>query len=117
MNIENIRDLCLSLKATEETLPFGPDTLVFKVMGKMFALISITNPDRVNLKCDPEYAAELRERYDEIIPGYHMNKKYWNSVTLNGGLDEDLVKSLVIHSYNEVIAGLPKKLQVEYNSL
>ena len=100
------------MKAVEETLPFGDDTLVFKVMGKMFALISISNPTQMNLKCDPEYAAELRERYDEIIPGYHMNKKYWNSVILNGGLDTDLILSLIRHSYDEVVAGLPKKLRI-----
>lgn len=113
MNIEELRNYCLSKPATEETLPFDEDTLVFKVLGKMFALISISHPDTVNLKCDPEYAAELREKYEAIRPGYHMSKKHWNTVELNSGLGKKLICDLIDHSYDQVVAGMPKKLQNE----
>jgi predicted DNA-binding protein (MmcQ/YjbR family) len=113
MNIEDIRNYCLSKPCTEETLPFDNDTLVFKVMGKMFALMSITEADTINLKCDPEYAAELRESYTEIVPGWHMHKKYWNTVSLHSGLEGHFIKSLIDHSYEQVVAGMPKKLQNE----
>ena len=113
MNIEEIRNYCLSKAGTEETLPFDEDTLVFKVVGKMFALISITEPDSINLKCDPEYAVELREKYDAVKPGFHMNKKHWNTVELHTGLDAIFICELINHSYEQVVAGLPKKLQNE----
>ena len=109
MNIEELRDYCLSKKGTEETFPFGEDTLVFKVMDKMFLLISISEPDSVNLKCEPEYAIELREKFSEITAGYHMSKKHWNTVQLNGSLDEKLIIQLIDHSYNLVVSALPKK--------
>ena len=103
MDIESLRQYCLSLKATTEDLPFGPDTLVFRVMGKIYALISLDIEEcRINLKCDPEYALELREQYSDIIPGYHMNKKHWNTV-LPSGLKKSLVKEMIDESYNLVV--------------
>jgi predicted DNA-binding protein (MmcQ/YjbR family) len=117
MNIEEIREYCLRKPATEETLPFGDDTLVFKVMGKMFALISISSPDSVNLKCEPEYAAELREKYDSVRPGYHMNKKYWNTVELNSDAADDFIYRLIDHSYDEVVKGLPRKAREELSAV
>ncbi|MEO1449734.1 MAG: MmcQ/YjbR family DNA-binding protein, partial [Bacteroidota bacterium] len=92
-----------------ESFPFDEDTLVFKVMGKMFALTSLSNPVSANLKCDPEYSMELREQYPERIkPGWHMSKKHWNTVSLQEGLREDLLESLIQHSYEMVVKGLKK---------
>jgi predicted DNA-binding protein (MmcQ/YjbR family) len=85
MNIEEVRNFCLKLNGTEEDYPFGENTLVFKVGGKIFALTSLDSiPLQINLKCDPEKAVELRETYDSVIPGYHMNKRHWNTVILDG---------------------------------
>lgn len=117
MHIELLREICLSKKGTEETLPFGPDTLVFKVMGKMFALTSIDEPNRCNLKCDPDYAIELRADYDAIKPGYHMNKQHWNTITYNLDAPDKLIIELVQHSYNLVVSSLPKKVQAELSQL
>ena len=111
MNIEELRNYCLSKKAATESFPFGEDTLVFKVLDKAFALASISEPDSVNLKCDPEYAIELREQYDDVQPGYHMNKKHWNTVTIQGGLDDKFICDLIDHSYNMVVKGMSKKEQ------
>lgn len=102
---------------TEET-PFGPDVLVFKVMGKMFALFDpADSPLRVNLKCDPELALTLREQYQAVIPGYYMNKKHWNTVILDGSIPADEVAGMIDHSYNLVVQGLKKadreKLQIK----
>lgn len=109
MDVELLRKYCLSKKGCSESFPFDEDTLVFKVMGKMFALIPLENPVSINLKCDPEYALELRERYFRIVlPGYHMNKKHWNTVMINGGLENSLIQSFVDHSYNLVVAKLKK---------
>ena len=113
MNIEQIREYCLSKPSAEESLPFDEDTLVFKVGGKMFALLSLENGSSVNLKCQPEKAVELRERYSEIVPGYHMNKKHWNTVIYNGSLPDSLIRALIDHSYELVVAKLPKKLREE----
>lgn len=88
MDIEAFRQYCLSKKGTTEEFPFGPSTLVFKVMGKMFAAVDVDAFESVNLKCDPETAVELRERYEQVTPGYHMNKKHWNTVLLRAGLDD-----------------------------
>lgn len=100
---------CLQKAGVTESFPFGEETLVFKVMGKMFALISIANPDTANLKCEPEYALELRDQYPERIrPGWHMNKKHWNTVSLRDGLAEDLLTDLIQHSYDRVVMGLRK---------
>ena len=98
MHIEQIREYCLSKPGTSESLPFDEDTLVFKVNGKIFLLISISEPEKFNVKCNPEYAVELRETYESVIPGYHMNKKHWNTVYFYQ-LPTDLVLSLIDHSY------------------
>lgn len=111
MNIEEIRDYCLSKPYTEEGFPFDEDTLVFKVFGKMFLLISLSNPDSFNVKCEPELAVELREKYSEVIPGYHMNKKLWNTVFLNGSIKSAELLEMIDHSYDEVVKTLPKKTQ------
>jgi len=112
MNIEKLRAYCLSKKAVEETMPFGDDTLVYKVMGKVFALASINKANSVNLKCDPEKAILLREEFDGIQPGYHMNKKHWNTVYFEGVSDK-LCRELIDHSYELVVDGLPKKIKSE----
>ncbi|WP_295794766.1 MmcQ/YjbR family DNA-binding protein [Mucilaginibacter sp.] len=113
MNIEELRDYCLQKPAVTEGLPFGEDTLVFKVAGKIFLLTSISQGASFNVKCEPELAVELREKYTEVQPGYHMNKKMWNTVSLNGTLTKKQLHDMIDHSYNEVIKGLPKKLQEE----
>ena len=113
MNIEILREHCLSKPATEECFPFDEDTLVFKVMGKMFALTSLREPTTVNLKCEPEYAVELREQHTEIIPGFHMNKNLWNTVSFEGNLDDRFIVSLIDHSYDQVVAKLPKKVRAQ----
>jgi predicted DNA-binding protein (MmcQ/YjbR family) len=107
VDIEQFREFCLSLPAVSEECPFGPDTLVFKVKSKMFALCSISEFGRVNLKCDPEKAIELREEYSQIIGAYHMNKKHWNSVDVLD-LKNSFIEDLVIHSYDLVKQGLTK---------
>lgn len=114
MNIDVIRNYCLGKKGVTESFPFDEDTLVFKVMGKMFALVSVGKWERgeksINLKCDPDYAGELRAEYESIIPGYHMSKKHWNTVLVSAGeLKADFIKLLIDHSYNLVVAGLPKQ--------
>ncbi len=93
-----------------EGTPFGEDTLVFKVAGKIFALASLDAvPPRVNLKCDPDLALELRDRYEEVTPGYHMNKKHWNTVELSGRITEAELRRMIDHSYDLVVARLPRK--------
>ncbi len=116
MNIESFRKYVLQLKGVEETQPFGPDNLVYKVGGKMFALTGLDEEEcSVNLKCDPERAEQLREEYpDEVFPGYHMNKKHWNTVFFERGLKEKFLKELIDHSYVLVIDGLPAKLKTQF---
>ena len=105
MNLEELREYCISKKGVEETLPFGPDTLVFKVMGKAFLLTGFeNNPVQFNVKCNPEKAIELRERYSCVLQGYHMNKKHWNTVLLDGSVPHKEVFSWIDHSY-DLIAG------------
>ncbi|HEY3385657.1 MAG TPA: MmcQ/YjbR family DNA-binding protein [Saprospiraceae bacterium] len=113
MDIESFRNFCLHLKGVEETQPFGPDTLVYKVMGKVFAITGLDEEDfSVNLKCDPEKSIELRETFPgRIIPGFHMNKKHWNTVLFEQGLPHELLIQLINHSYQLVIEGLPLKLR------
>ena len=114
MNIEEFRNYCLSKKGTEETFPFGEDTLVFKVAGKMFALTGIDETEfSVNLKCDPDLAIELREQYPSVQPGYHMNKKHWNTVSVDGSVNDRLLKEWIDHSYDLVVLSLPKKVREE----
>ena len=110
MNIEELREYCISKPHVEEAFPFDEETLVFKVGGKMFLLVDINgSPVHFNVKCDPERAIELREQYTFIIPGFHMNKKHWNTVTCEKGASKKLLKELIDHSYELVIQSLPKK--------
>lgn len=111
MNIEELRDYCLHKKGVEETLPFGDDVLVFKIGEKIFLLASISEGNRFSAKCDPGRAVELRERHKEIIPGYHLNKKHWNTVYMDGSLSLALLKEIIDHSYELVFAALPKKVR------
>lgn len=113
MDIESFREHCIVKKGVTEEFPFDNQTLVFKVMGKVFALADVDLFTSVNLKCDPERAVELRERYDGIQPGYHMNKKHWNTVQMDGTIPDVLTKELIDHSYELVVKGLPKKLKEE----
>ncbi|HCQ30008.1 MAG TPA: MmcQ-like protein [Flavobacteriales bacterium] len=112
MTIEQYVDFCLSLPGVEESFPFDDKTLVFKVGGKMFALTNIDSFDFINLKCNPDKALELRAQYPEdILPGYHMNKKHWNSVSTNGNINDEMLHSLIRHSYQLVYDKLPKRVK------
>lgn len=113
MDIVFFRDYCLAKPGVSEDTPFNPDTLCFKVGGKIFAITDIELFESVNLKCDPERAVELREQYVGIIPGYHMNKKHWNTVSCKGEVPDPLILELVDHSYELIFESLPKKLQNE----
>lgn len=114
MNIEEFREYCLSKKYVTESFPFDEVTLVFKVANKMFALVGLEHhPSTVNLKCDPEKAIELRAQYSEIIEGYHMSKKHWNTITIEGNIPNKLIIELINHSYDLVVKSLTKKLQKE----
>ena len=109
MTLDALRDYCLAKPGATEDMPFGPDVLVFRVRGKMFALTNLESiPPSVNLKCDPERAVELRERHPEIRPGYHVNKRHWNTIDLGGRLSNPVVHELIDHSYALVVAGLPR---------
>lgn len=109
MNIENFRSFCLALPGVTEETPFGPTILVLKVMGKMFAAADIDLFESINLKCDPEVAVELREQYPSVLPGYHMNKKHWNTIVMDGSIPDVLVFQWIKESYRLVVSGLPKK--------
>lgn len=103
MQVDEIRDYCIALPEVEETLPFGPDVLVFKVKGKIFLLLSLdADPVQFNVKCDPVMAEELREHYTCVIPGYHMNKKHWNTIIVDGSVKNALLKEWIQHSYHLV---------------
>jgi len=117
MDIEAIRAYCLTKKGTEEGLPFGDTTLVIKVGGKIFILINLEEDPSINLKCDPDRAIDLREANPAIIPGYHMNKKHWNTIVLDGSLSKSLIMEMIDHSYDLVFHSLPGKVQVEINKL
>lgn len=117
MDVEIIREYCLSKKGTTESFPFDDTSLVMKVMNKMFALIDLEEANSITLKCDPERAIELRERYSGIEGAYHFNKKYWNGVYFDADVDDKLIKELVDHSYEEVIKKFTKKLRAEYDAL
>ncbi len=114
MNVETFRAYCLAKPGTSESLPFGGDTLVFKVGSKLFALTNIENFESVNLKCNPEKAIELRDQFHAIIPGFHMNKKHWNTVIINGDVNTQLLKELIDHSYFLVYSSLTKKEQLNF---
>lgn len=111
MDIESLREYCILKPGVTETFPFDQETLVFKVMDKMFLLISLSNPDSFNVKCDPERAVLLREEYEEVQPGYHMNKVHWNTVFINGRLTNSQLKEMIDESYMLVVKSLPKSKQ------
>lgn len=113
MTAEELRQYCLTKTGVTEGFPFDTETLVFKVGGKIFLLMSLEHqPLRFNVKCDPEYALELREHYHQITPGYHMNKKHWNTVEVDG-LKAELIKKLIDDSYNLIFNALPAKIKAE----
>jgi len=118
MNIEDFRNYCLSKKGTTEGFPFDATTLVFKVMDKLYALTDTEDEFSINLKCDPERAITLREGYPEsIIPGYHMNKKHWNTIKMDGRVSENLIIELIDHSYDLIVQKLPKIKKQELENL
>ena len=103
MNIEILREYCISKDDVTESFPFGDDTLVFKAAGKIFALVNLEGDLSINLKCDPSLALELRERYSAVTPGYHMNKKHWNTIFVDGSVPDNEIFSWIDHSYNLVL--------------
>ena len=108
MNAEEVRTFCLSLNETTESFPFNDTTLVFKVAGKIYALLNLEGELSINLKCDPELALSLREHFDAVLPGYHMNKKYWNTILVDQ-VSEDQLKGWIEHSRDQVVMKLPVK--------
>jgi predicted DNA-binding protein (MmcQ/YjbR family) len=122
MHIEQLRNFCIAKKGVTEHFPFDDVTLVFKVMGKMFLLTGLDSwengDQKMNLKCDPDKAIELRGTYEDITAGWHMSKKHWNTVALNtGSISDDFSKELINHSYELVVKGLTKKMQQELEDL
>lgn len=114
MNVEEIREYCLSKKGVSESLPFNDTALVFKVADRMFALLDLSGDNRgLSLKCDPGLALELREHYPEVTPAYHFNKKHWNGISLQGSVGDDKLREWIDHSYRLTAAKLPKKTQQE----
>jgi predicted DNA-binding protein (MmcQ/YjbR family) len=113
MNIEEYREFCLSKPGVSEGFPFDNKTLVFKVMGKIFALTDVDEFFGINLKCDPEYALELREKYEGVIAGYHMSKKHWNTVSTSSDVSDKTLRHLINHSYELVVSKLTKKQKEE----
>ena len=115
MDIESIRNYCISKNAVTESMPFDDKTLVFKGTDKIFALAALDSyPLGLNLKCDPEKAIDLREHYESVRPGYHSNKKHWNTIEVNGEITKEALYELIDHSYNLVIAKLTKKVREKY---
>jgi len=106
--VQHIINYCHSLKGTNHDFPFGPNPMVFRVGGKMFCLLSMDDPISMNLKCDPVYALALREKHAAITPGYHMNKKHWNTVQLDGTLDAAFLEELIRDSYDLIVMSLPR---------
>ncbi|MBZ0200870.1 MAG: MmcQ/YjbR family DNA-binding protein [Ignavibacteriaceae bacterium] len=109
MNLEQVREYCLSKKGVTESLPFDEDTPVYKVMNKMFLLANLVPPYSINIKCDPEKAVELREKHDDVIPGYHMNKTHWNTVYIDTNIPDKLLYNWIDNSYDLIVKGLKKK--------
>ena len=107
MNIEEFRNICIEIEGVTEEFPFDNETLVFKVYGKIFALANVESFKSINLKCDPEYAVELREKFSAVVPGYHMNKKHWNTILIDGTLKNSFLKKLICDSYSLVLKGVP----------
>jgi predicted DNA-binding protein (MmcQ/YjbR family) len=118
MHLDEIREYCLLKKGVEEGFPFGGDTLVFKVMGKMFLLTGVdSQPIQFNAKCDPEKAIELRENFSCVLPGYHMNKQLWNTIICDGSASRKQIQEWIDDSYHLVVSGLTKKLKAELEQL
>lgn len=118
INIEDVRDFCLSMKGVTEELPFNDETLIFKVVGKIFILIPLEKtPLQISLKCEPEKALNLREKYQEITPAKHMNKKHWNSVVTSPRISGNQLKNWITHSYSEVVKGLTIKQQQQLSNM
>lgn len=117
MNVESLREYCLSLPLATEDFPFDETMLVFRVVGKIFAMLDLERPDVVSLKCNPDYALQLREEHPEISGAWHMNKKYWNQVNLSGHLEDEFVQGLVRHSYAEVVKKLTRKERAEHEEI
>jgi predicted DNA-binding protein (MmcQ/YjbR family) len=113
MNIESVREYCLSLPQTTEDFPFDESILAFRIEGKIFAMVDLEKTEWFVLKCNPERALELRDRYMDISPAWHMNKKYWNQLNLYGALPDKLIRTLICHSYNEVVKKIPKRVIAE----
>ena len=111
MHIETIREYCLAKSEVTESMPFGDNTLVYKVMDKMFLLMNLEGELRINIKCDPEEAVRLRETHQAVLPGYHMNKKHWNTVVIDGTIPGELILKWIDKSYHLVVSGLPKSSQ------
>ena len=114
MNTESLRNYCIAKPGASESFPFGGDALVFKVGGKMFALLSTeSQPTTINLKCDPERAVQLREEHEAVTPGYHMNKTHWNTITIDGRVRTSDLQEWIDHSYDLVRKSLPKAVQTQ----
>lgn len=116
MNLEEIRFYCLSLPNVTEDFPFDETILAFRIGGKIFCLANIEKGNTINLKCDPEWAIELRENFDGIVPGYHMNKKHWNTVYIDRDVSHEKIKELIDHSYQQIFKSLTKKIQHELSN-
>ncbi len=117
MNLEKVREHCLSKKGVTESLPFNEDSPVYKVMGKIFLIANLIPPISINVKCDPEKAVDLRERYYCVTPGYHMNKLHWNTVLLDNSVKDELVLEWIDNSYNLIIQKLKKSLREELGEM
>ncbi len=117
MDIGKIREYCLSLPMTSEDMAFGEDYLLFRVNGKIFGCIGLVRTDYFVVKCDPDYALDLRDKYQEIEPAWHWNKKYWNQVSLKGNLKGEFLKALIRHSYSEVVKKFPRRFRDEHPEL
>ena len=118
MDLTQLREYCLNKPGATEATPFGSDVLVFKVGGKMFALAVLDEmPTTVNLKCDPDWALDLRDRYEQVTPGYHMNKKHWNTVEIDTGIPDAELRKMIDHSYELIVKGLPKAARANQRRL
>lgn len=117
MNVEGIREYCLSLPLASEDFPFDEECLAFRVLGKIFAMINLENTKWFVLKCEPDYAVELRERHQEIEGAWHMNKRYWNQLDIFGELDDELIRSLIRHSYAQVVGKFARRVREEHPEL
>jgi predicted DNA-binding protein (MmcQ/YjbR family) len=117
LNIESFRSFCLSKKGVTEEFPFGEDTLVYKVMGKIFALTDLESFESINLKCDPENGVQLREQFASVLPGYHMNKKHWITVLMDGSIPDQLIRQWIGDSYQLVVATLSKSQKLNFDRL